>query len=223
MDWTRSIDGYCERLGPEYWAEPVNAVTNAAFLITAVVMWRRTRGAGLPLATALVGILAGIGVGSFLFHTHAQVWAAFADSGAIAVFALVYVFAANRDFWGLKGWRAWAATGLFIPYVVLTVPIFARLPFFEISSGYWPLPILVLVYGLGLRRRAPETGQGLLIAAGICAVSLTARSLDEPLCAAIPIGTHFLWHVLNGVLLGWMIEVYLRHMRGPLAATLRGG
>ena len=28
MHWTRSIDGYCERLGPEYWAE-VNAGTIA--------------------------------------------------------------------------------------------------------------------------------------------------------------------------------------------------
>ena len=219
MDWTRSIDGYCERLGPGYWAEPVNAITNAAFLIAAFVMWRRTRGAGLPLADALVVILAGIGVGSFLFHTHAQVWAAFADSGAIAVFALVYVFAAHRDYWGLIGWRAWGATALFIPYVAVTVPIFARLPFFAISSGYWPLPLLMLVYGLGLRARAPATGRGLLIAAGICTLSLTARSLDMPLCAAIPLGTHFLWHVLNGVLLGWMIEVYLRHMRPEKLAT----
>lgn len=214
MEWTRAIDGYCERVDPGYWAEPVNAITNAAFLIVASVMWRRTRGAGLPLATALVVILAGIGVGSYLFHTHARVWAALLDSGAIAVFALVYVFAANRDFWGLAGWRAWAATALFIPYVVVVVPIFDRLPFFSISSGYWPLPLLMCLYGLGLRARAPATGQGLLIAAGICAVSLTARSLDMPLCGTVPLGTHFLWHVLNALLLGWMIEVYLRHQRG---------
>jgi hypothetical protein len=25
-------------------------------------------------------------------------------------------------------------------------------------------------------------------------------------------GTHFLWHILNGLMLGWMIEVYRRHM-----------
>ncbi len=38
-------------------------------------------------------------------------------------------------------------------------------------------------------------------------VSLVLRSLDAPLCAANPLGTHFLWHLLNAVMLGWMIEV----------------
>ena len=36
MDLMQAIDGYCERTGPEYWSEPVNAVTNAAFLIAAL-------------------------------------------------------------------------------------------------------------------------------------------------------------------------------------------
>jgi hypothetical protein len=38
------------------------------------------------------------------------------------------------------------------------------------------------------------------------------RTLDEPFCATFPIGTHFLWHLLNALMLGWMIEVYRRHM-----------
>ncbi len=63
MGWFEQVDGYCERLGPGYWAEPVNAVTNAAFLIAAAVVWRQT--AGLPLARALAIVLAVIGVGSY--------------------------------------------------------------------------------------------------------------------------------------------------------------
>jgi hypothetical protein len=43
-------------------------------------------------------------------------------------------------------------------------------------------------------------------------LSITIRSLDEILCDVIPIGTHFMWHVLNGIMLGWMIHVYIRHM-----------
>ena len=222
MEWMRTIDGYCERMDPGYWAEPLNAVTNAAFLIAAAIMWVRVRHSGLGLAHTLVILLAGIGVGSYLFHTHAQVWAAFADSGFIAMFCVVYVFAINRDYLGLRGWRAYGATGLFIPYVVATVPIFAMLPFFQISSGYWPLPLLLGLYGLALRQRAPATARGLWAATGLVCVSLIFRSLDETLCAVNPLGTHFVWHILNGVLLGWLIEVYLRHMRGPLAAPLRG-
>ncbi len=67
MGWFEQVDGYCERLGPGFWAEPVNAVTNAAFLIAALWAWPRT--AGLPLARAMAVMLGVIGLGSFLFHT----------------------------------------------------------------------------------------------------------------------------------------------------------
>jgi hypothetical protein len=50
------------------------------------------------------------------------------------------------------------------------------------------------------------------LGAAILVTSLTFRTLDGPLCQIVPFGTHFLWHVLNGLMLGWMIEVYRRHM-----------
>ena len=49
------------------------------------------------------------------------------------------------------------------------------------------------------------------VGAGILAVSLGFRTVDEAVCGAVPIGTHFLWHLLNAVLLGWMIRVLVRH------------
>lgn len=223
MDLTRSLDIYCERLGPEYWAEPLNAVTNAAFLIAAAVMWRRT--AGLPLGRALCVILAAIGVGSYLWHTHGQVWAVILDSGSIAVFSLVFLFAANRDFLGLRPWAALGLTLLYFPYTALTGALFGALPFFAISAEYWGLPLLMGAYAVVLRPRVPATARGLLAAAALLCVSLTFRSLDGPLCGALPIGTHFLWHLLNGLQLGGMIELYRRHVlaaRGPVAVAGTG-
>jgi hypothetical protein len=38
-------------------------------------------------------------------------------------------------------------------------------------------------------------------AAGTLAVSLTFRSIDMTVCDALPLGTHFLWHSLNGLAL----------------------
>ena len=43
--------------------------------------------------------------------------------------------------------------------------------------------------------RAPATTRNLWIGAGILLASLTARSLDMALCAALPFGTHFGWHL----------------------------
>ena len=36
MSLNEQMDNYCERVGPEFWSEPLNAVTNAAFLVAAL-------------------------------------------------------------------------------------------------------------------------------------------------------------------------------------------
>jgi hypothetical protein len=206
-----AIDAYCERTSAAFWAEPVNAVTNVAFVMAALLMWRRT--AGLPLARAMCVVLAAIGLGSFLFHSLANGLTAALDVAPILVFILVYVFAATRDLLGL-GWRIGVGAALgFLPYAALTVPVFsAVLPVLGSSAGYAPVPVLILGYAMLMRRRDPATARGLALGALVLCVSLTFRTLDGPLCPAFPIGTHFLWHILNAVMLGWMIEVYRRHM-----------
>lgn len=209
--WMQQIDGYCERTDPSYWSEPVNALTNIAFIIAAFWIWRRVSGRGMPLAEVLCGLLFAVGVGSYLWHTHATAWSGMADVLAIVLFILVYIFAANRHYWGLEGVKLWAATGAFLPYAAVMVPVFAALPFFEISAPYWPVALLIGIYALALWDKHPATARGLAIGAGLLCVSLTFRSVDEILCAQIPLGTHFVWHILNGVMLGWMIEVYARH------------
>ena len=210
MDLTAQLDGYCERIDPSFWSEPVNAITNAAFLIAALYMWHRSR--GLPNAQALCAVLFAIGVGSFLFHTYATTWAAIADVTPIAVYVLLYIFLATRDFWGQNTLTSLGAVLLFFPYAYVTVPWFEMLPILNVSAGYGPVPLLILIYAFGLRNRAPETARGLAIGATIILISLTFRSLDMPVCENLPLGTHFMWHILNGIALGWMIEVYRRHM-----------
>lgn len=212
MEWTRAFDSYCERTDLSYWSEPVNALTNIAFLLVAWVMYQRAANRNLPIAVALSAILAAIGVGSFLFHTHATVWAVTLDILPIIAFAVLFLFAANRYFWRLGLGAATALTLIFAPYSAVVTWGAAQLPFFQISSIYWPLPILIFAYAFGLRNRAPETARGLAIGGSILVVSLIFRSIDEGVCSSVPLGSHFLWHILNAVMLGWMIEVYRRHM-----------
>ncbi|MFV0361438.1 ceramidase domain-containing protein [Tropicimonas sp.] len=211
----RHIDGYCERTDFTYWSEPVNALTNAAFLIAAWIMWRRVRDTGLVLAKLMCLDLFVIGIGSWLFHTHATVWASLADVIPIAVFILLYIFAACRDYWGLSTPWALLLTAGFVPFAALTVPLFQGMPFFDVSAEYWPVPLLIALHAFGLRRRAPETARGLAAGCALLVVSLTFRSVDMAVCASFPLGSHFMWHILNATMLGWMIEVYRRHMMRP--------
>lgn len=219
MNWTQSVDGYCERLDAGLWSEPLNAVSNLAFILVALVMW--TRSGGVAGARGLSLIEGVIGAGSLLFHTFATTWAAMADVVPIAVFILTYLFLTNRGPLGLGVWTAAGATLLFLPFAAGVVAVTSRLPFFEVSGFYWSVPLLLVLYALAFRSRLGAVmARGFWIGAGLLSVSITLRSLDETLCPVWPYGTHFAWHLLNGVMLGWMIEVYRVHM---LAAKGRQG
>ncbi len=212
MDWMRQIDAYCERLGPGLWAEPLNAVSNAAFLLAAYVLWQRARGQGLAPVATLIGVLLVIGLASALWHTVARAYAGALDSLSILAFILVYLYAANRYFFGLSRILALIATAAFVPYTAALGWGFARMPFFSISAEYWPVALLILVAAFYLRRHVAATARGLALGGGLLAVSISLRSLDAALCDVWPTGTHYLWHCLNAVMLGWMIEVLRRHL-----------
>lgn len=210
MNWAEQFDGYCERTDFTYWSEPINAVTNLAFILAALIMVRRVRGdiGGLVLCA----ILFAIGVGSYLFHTHATAWAALTDVAPIGLFILVYLFLVNRSLLNWPLWLAILGTVAFAPYAAFLVPILNRLPFFEISNFYWTVPILLLIYAAVLRSSRPSLAGGFVIGAAILTLSITLRSVDELICQTIPLGSHFLWHCLNGLMLGYMIHVYATHV-----------
>jgi hypothetical protein len=45
--WFTSVDNYCERTDAAFWSEPLNAVTNGAFILAAAyafLLWRRAGG-----------------------------------------------------------------------------------------------------------------------------------------------------------------------------------
>lgn len=211
MNWAEQVDIYCERVGPEFWAEPVNAVTNAAFLIAAFILWRRVRDTDLDLAKVLCTVLAAIGVGSFLSHTFATRWAATADVVPIGVFVFVYIFAANRDFLGL-GWAKGAgATMLFPVFAYFIVPVLADMGL-GASAAYGAVNLYIYAYGVLLFPKDRALGGGLLIGAGVLSLSIFARTIDHGVCERFEVGSHFLWHCLNALMLGWMIEVYRRFM-----------
>ena len=69
---------------------------------------------------------------------------------------------------------------------------------------------------LGLRDH--PAWRGVAAAAVVLVASLTMRTLDDQtgaVCAAMPSGTHWGWHVLNGTLLGLLIVTFIRHGERP--------
>jgi hypothetical protein len=46
-------------------------------------------------------------------------------------------------------------------------------------------------------------------AAALFAISLTFRSIDMTICPSLAIGTHFLWHLLNGIVLYILVKALM--------------
>ena len=107
MALTDPVDIYCERLDPGFWAEPLNAASNIAFIVAALIgaamlVRRGNRDVDLWL---LVALTAAVGVGSFLFHTFATVWAGLADTIPIWVFVAVFVAVAMWRYFAMGALR----------------------------------------------------------------------------------------------------------------------
>ena len=210
MYLSQSIDIYCERLDVGIWAEPINAVTNFAFILAAIIMWIRCK--NLVEGRVLAFLLFSIGCGSFLFHTFAQTWAAILDVTPILIFILTYIYAANRRF--LVWSKRMSITGviLFLPYQFLVVSILSSIQFLGSSAQYVPVAILIFFYSALLHKSKTNLSRELFVGATMLSLSMFARTIDEPLCLIVSLGTHFIWHILNAIMLAWMIEILRRHM-----------
>lgn len=211
--WSTPIDLYCERTDPAFWSEPVNAISNIAFLIAAAaafVAWRRSRVRD-PAVLLLIGVVVLVGLGSFTFHTVATRGAMLLDVGPIGVFIYGYLLLALRRFLHLS----WAlAIALLLSFIALSTAVDSLVPrtFINGSSGYLPAWAALLI--IGALTRSEPWGRALLAAAAVFTVSIGLRIVDLDICNAVPLGTHFLWHIGNAIVLYLVLGGALEERRG---------
>jgi hypothetical protein len=58
--------------------------------------------------------------------------------------------------------------------------------------------------------RGSKAGWYNVVAGCVFAVALAWRTLDPMVCGSFPLGTHFLWHTLNGVMLAILLAAIAR-------------
>ena len=194
------IDMYCERIGEGLLAEPINALSNAAFFIAVWAAWSLARRLhGLSAGTwVLIALSIAIGTGSALFHTFATGWARVLDEVPILLFQLWFLWLYARRIMRMRIVLAAVAIAAY-----MAVALFSRQFPHLLNGSLIYAPALILLLGLGLYHFLQHrAGRVLLLATtGVFLVALVFRSIDEAACPHIPIGTHFLWHVLIGVVL----------------------
>lgn len=208
-----SVDLYCERLGPEFWAEPVNALTNASFLVGAWFALLRAKSLNVrsPAIWVLLGLMCAIGLGSFSFHTFANKLTQFLDVLPILLFQLVYLWLYLREIAGVRA----VSTGMIVMAYLVTAMFWMQFPHVLNGSLIYAPAILVL-FGLGFYHVASrQQGRFIILGAALVFVaSLAFRTVDAAVCLTFPLGTHFLWHLLNGFMLYLLISGFLAKYQG---------
>ncbi len=209
------IDNYCERLEPGLWAEPLNAVTNAAFLVAAFLAWllARRENAVNVQTVILIALIAMIGVGSALFHTFATTLTLLSDVFPILLFQIAFIWFYSLFVMKLSVIKA---AGLFGVFMVLTV-LAEKAPAHILngSLGYGPAILFLFGFGIWHWRTKMRERYVLLIASIVFMISLASRSVDMAVCDALPFGTHFMWHILNGCVLYLAVRGFIKNQSKP--------
>ena len=209
------IDNYCERTEPGLWAEPLNALSNLAFLIAAFAAYRLARRqGGLTFESGLlIGLLVLIGIGSGLFHLLATRWSLLADVLPLLLYQVAFI-----GIYALRvmRWNWLKAAALVAGFFALT-QLFGLLPRHWLNGSLGYAPALLFLLGLGAYhfRRNFEARSTLLWAAGVFALSLTFRSVDMLVCPVFPAGVHYLWHILNAAVLYLTLRALLANASEP--------
>lgn len=206
------LDAYCERAGEAgLWAEPLNAVTNLFFIAAAIIagrlMLRTQIGAKVDL-WLLVFFLFLIGIGSGLWHMYATHHTMLMDVLPITLFINVYLVSALRRLFGFSWAKVAAGWGAYFALSMVAQKVLPP----DMLNGtvmYLPTFLTLAILTVGLRMRDSVTAGIFRSVLLVWTGSLIFRTVDVEVCNWLPIGTHFLWHVLNAWVLYRLLKVLI--------------
>jgi hypothetical protein len=94
--------------------------------------------------------------------------------------------------------------------------------FFNGSGPYLPALAASAIVSLWLKARTHPAAETILAASAVLLVSIFFRTVDLLVCPWLPVGTHFVWHLLNGLVLALYLEAAIRYGE-PRKRTGPGG
>ena len=223
MDWNEHVDRYCERTSDAFWAEPLGAASNIAYLVAAVAVWRMLSGRpGVPLSVGFMPpLMALIGAGSFAFHTLANRWSMLADVTPIGLFVLCFLASFLHWFHGMAWRRCLLGVAAFVGAAAAFGVLVGR--HVPNGSGLY-VPVLLAIVGITVALAASRDRElagywpAFAAAGAVFAGALFARTIDQEVCASVPVGTHFVWHILTGCLLFLVGRALVRRWRSLAGA-----
>ena len=190
---------YCERIGAGPLDEPLNAISNLAFAVAAIlaaVHIHKRQVVGL-FPRILPWSIGAVAVASTIYHTLRSPLTFVVDALSLSIFMVVAIFFVLRKI------TARTISAILLGTAFLSVEGVAL---FCVPEGFLngstphviALVFVVLLMGLISRRHESLARQVVPIAA-FYAVAIVCRTIDMAICSWLPIGTHFLWHVAGAI------------------------
>jgi hypothetical protein len=179
-------------------AEPLNALSNVSFLLAALAAWELAQRTGTLSSgvRVLIALAASVGIGSILWHTVPTMLTLILDIVPILIFICWFIWLYTRNVIGMRAMFAGASVAAFL------VATFLDFPFSGVLHGapvFTPGLLVTLVLGVFHARERRAARFTLLAAAGVYLTALFFRTIDNEVCSVLPIGTHFLSHLLIGL------------------------
>lgn len=209
-----NLISYCERTAEGWTGEPLNTLSNLAFLVVAMQMWHQTaqkKHSG-DLSTlsrhAIITLTASVGIGSALYH---------ANPGQITLLLDILPILL------LTGWLTAGLTGKLceiskgtsvLAALVLIGCVLVMSVFRDVLNGsLFYVPVWVAISVLGLASLNTDYRRECLVLWVWFSLALIVRTFDNTWCGFWPIGTHFLWHCFAALSI-WQATKMLDQSRG---------
>lgn len=217
----------CEALhsGESWFSEPLNVLSSALFLVTAFALhyyFRKSQNRH-PSAPRyfdldirlLIGVIYAIGVSSLLLHSIPNSVTEFFDVISISLFIIVFFFSVM-----LRILRC-STRNIILAFLGFCFFTFSSITYMQSymngATSYISTMAALTMVAFYLYGKNHPSAKHFLAAGQIGIVALYFRSIDTKMCDFMPIGTHWIWHVMNAVLITIIMrELIKRATKRPI-------
>ncbi len=204
--YSRSTIEYCERVGNYFYSEPINALSNLAFYLTAFLIFRLYKSNKIKNHSywLLFGLSILIGTGSLLWHTLRTPITHAMDAVPIWLFFILFIYLLLQKLSNSKK----LAIILLAIFALLQLIISFLFP--ELLNGsirHIANGVTFSLIAFWFYKKYLYISKNLLFAFVLYISAIILRTIDSSICTHFPIGTHFLWHLFNALALYFAVKL----------------
>jgi len=216
--WLNTEKMYCENFKDlSFTSQPVNTATNIAFLIAGILLinfYLKTKKKSKWISTLIILVFF-IGIGSTIWHYSGTKIGKLLDVGPISLFMFVSIYYFLKKIVKMSGLKIIVSLIIFGMLSLLSLLIVKEEPF-KSSAGYLPALLVLALLTYYAVKKVNLISKELFYAFITFLLAIIFRSTDFLVCNNFLIGTHFLWHILNGIFVYLLVKALIKYETASL-------